>query len=673
MKKHFLSAFFVMLLSFTLPAQTVVYVSASGQDDASGSKQNPVGTLQKAIDIVKRSAAKSAEIRVLGGVYRLDTTVVIEKVKNLVIRKEGAQPVLFSGGLRVDNWRAVSKNDLLYKRFKKSIVHHLRVADLKALGITDYGKFRPRGFGLKMTALPMELYYNDQPMTIARWPDSGWVTIKKVEQKRKRDGFVYGDRRPEKWPSVKDVWMHGYWKWDWADSYVEIDSLDKRGNFIFSSTEKKYPFTKGARYYYLNIPEELDRPGEYYIDRKNGMLYFYPPNDKQRSTDVSLLETPMIRLIESENVVVQGLQFKYSRGIGIEIVGGKHNRVSDCVLGNLGILAVSVGAFEPNLSSKIYGNTLYNGKAGNNNGITNCVIYNTGEGGVILGGGDRKTLSPGHNFVENCRMFRCSRWSRTYRAGVFMYGVGNHVAHNEIYDLPHTAVFFWGNDHLIEYNNIHHVCMETADAGALYAGRDWTQRGTMLRYNYIHQLHGANSKSSFNAVMGIYFDDFCSGDTVYGNIFYKAGINVMIGGGRDHLVKNNIFIEGNPAVHVDGRGIGWAKYYFTDKEKVLFQRYEAVQADRPPYSEKYPALLSVLDDDPQLPKNNCIEDNVFCGGKWRDLLDGLTDKDVCFKQNVILEDCRFYRQEGTKIQIDWTKINLPEDFKKIPFEEIGLK
>ena len=675
MKKIFNYFILYFLFTVSVNAQTTVFVSSSGDNNGDGSKDNPFKTIQKAIDIIKKSGADSSIIYVDGGNFFIDTTIVIDNIKNLILMPAKGEKVLLTGGIILNGFNKITEKDALYKRLDKTVKNKVYVLDLKKYDISDFGTFKARGFGLDMTASPMELYYNDKPMTIARWPDKDWIKIKNTDKKLRDNGFVYSDERPEKWKSVKDVWMHGYWKWDWADSYVKLDKLKKHKNIIIaSSSKKKYPFTKDARYYYLNIPEELDKPGEYYINNSEGKLYFYPPDTiKKNSCYVSVLETPVIQLRDCENVKISGFNIKYSRGIGVEIISGKDNLIDNCVIANMGTVAVSIGAFQPNLGSEIYDNPLFTGNAGEHNGVSYCKIYHLGEGGVILGGGDRKSLTEGNNFVENCEIYRSSEWSRTYRAAVFMYGVGNKTAHNEIFNLPHTAIFFWGNEHLLEYNNIHHVCLETADAGAVYAGRDWTQRGNMIRYNYFHELHGVDSKHSFNAVMGVYLDDFCSGDTVYGNIFYKAGRSVLIGGGRDNLIKNNIFIENQPGVHVDARGIGWAKYYFTEKNPVLFNRYDVVKANKPPYSVKYPALLTLKNDDPQLPKYNCIEDNIFCGGKWRDMLDGLSDKIICFRNNNIMEHCTFYDVKNRRIYFNYAKIKLPEGFKPIPFDEIGIK
>src|SRR4051812_7781241 len=59
-----------------------------------------------------------------------------------------------------------------------------------------------------------------------------------------------------------------------------------------------------------------------------------------------------------------------------------------------------------------------------------------------------------------------------------------------MYSAPHAAMIVSGNDHLIELNDISRVCRETRDTGSIYMGRDWTQRGHTIRWNYIHHVTG---------------------------------------------------------------------------------------------------------------------------------------------------------------------------------------
>jgi len=203
-------------------------------------------------------------------------------------------------------------------------------------------------------------------------------------------------------------------------------------------------------------------------------------------------------------------------------------------------------------------------------------------------------------------------WVRTYNPAVKISGVGIRALHNHIHDAPHAGILMTGNDHVIEYNNIHHLALETGDVGAVYLGRDYTERGTVIRYNYIHELGGFGLGS-----MAVYLDDCASGTTVSHNIFYKLKYGAFIGGGRDNHVLNNIFVECNPAIHVDARGIDKRPVWQNMVYKTMLPRVDAMHISKPPYSERYPLIRKVL---PYLdkpggvpPEGNVIKGNVIYG------------------------------------------------------------
>ncbi|MCD4790528.1 MAG: right-handed parallel beta-helix repeat-containing protein, partial [Bacteroidales bacterium] len=235
----------------------------------------------------------------------------------------------------------------------------------------------------------------------------------------------------------------------------------------------------------------------------------------------------------------------------------------------------------------------------------------------------------------NNHIYNFGRVFRTYSPAISMYGVGNRLSHNYIHDSPHAGVLFGGNEHILEFNEIHDIAKETGDVGAFYIGRNWTCRGTIIRYNYFHHLFGPG----LHGVRAVYLDDFSSGTTIFGNVFYQAGRAAFIGGGRDNIIENNIFIECDPSIQVDARGLGWAKHYFDKSSKLylstLFDGMDAVNFSQPPYSEKYPELLTLYDDDPAIPKNNKIVRNVSFGGRFIDLYDKLDFEIVEVKDNLI--------------------------------------
>ena len=152
------------------------------------------------------------------------------------------------------------------------------------------------------------------------------------------------------------------------------------------------------------------------------------------------------------------------------------------------------------------------------------------------------------------------------------------------------AVIITGNDHLLEFNEVYHVAQETSDVGAFYMGRDWTERGIVIRWNYFHDLTGFGS----NDVTAVYLDDMASGATLEGNLFVRAGCGVLIGGGRDNIVQHNVFVDCKPAVRIDARGLGWARPSTLRDGGVLFRKLEEVGYSSEPWASRYPALARIL-------------------------------------------------------------------------------
>jgi hypothetical protein len=250
----------------------------------------------------------------------------------------------------------------------------------------------------------------------------------------------------------RDVWVHGFWTWDWADSYEKVASIDlEKKEIITLPPHGVYGYKAGARYYVLNLVEEIDRPGEYVVDTASGMLYFWPPAPIESAPAyVSLINT-VVSAVNVSYVSLQGLTIEQARGGGIEMKGGSHNRIAACTLRNLGNLgATMTGASD--------------------SGIVGCDIYQVGDNGIHLDGGDRKTLTPGRLYATNNHIHHYSRTCFCYRSAIGVGGVGNRVDHNLIHDAPHNAIGLWGNEHIIEFNEVHHVCVDTDDAGALLHG-----------------------------------------------------------------------------------------------------------------------------------------------------------------------------------------------------------
>jgi hypothetical protein len=643
------------------PKETAFYVSLAGNDSWSGKlpepnssgTDGPFATFEKArstIRTLKQTCPLpqgGITVYIMEGAYPFSATLKLTSEDSgsesapIIWRASPGEKAQLVGGKEITGFAPVT-DPAVIRRIDEDCRDRVLVTDLKGQGITNYGEITNRG------GPGLELFFQDKRMTLARWPNEGWTTIANVPQTGKlvfkgelphmRFGipcgkhygrFTYEGNRPERWSDVHDIVLHGYWTWDWYDEFLKVKRIDtKRHEIWIQEPHSHYGYCKEQRYYALNILEELDSPGEWYLDRTDGLLYFWPPAPIETGRAfVSILEDPLISLENTDCLTIQGLNLEFSRGSAVSLTGGTNNRIAGCTIRNLGSSAAVING-------------------GTDNGITGCDIYEVAAGGISLSGGDRKTLTPGRNYATNNHIHHYSSWVRTYQSAITVSGVANRIAHNCIHDAPHSGIMLSGNEHIIEFNELHTLAQQTGDVGAFYMGRDWTQRGNIIRYNYFHDLLGPG----LHGVMAVYLDDWSSGTTIYGNVFYKAGRAAFIGGGRDNTVENNIFVDCAPSAHVDARGLGWARYYFDRKMDIyvntLFDRMDSMNFREPPYSERYPELLKLYDDEPAVPKYNKIIRNISYGGRWLDLYDGMDFSIVTVKDNVVADPvlCKWIRK-----------------------------
>jgi hypothetical protein len=340
---------------------------------------------------------------------------------------------------------------------------------------------------------------------------------------------------------------------------------------------------------------------------------------------------------------------------GIEIAGGHDNLVTHCIVRNLRKNAINL--------------------SGTRNGVTHCTISGIGQTGIAVSGGDRRQLVAAGNFVRHCTIHDFGRWQRTYAPAIRLSGVGNIAAHNLLYDGPHSAILFGGNEHLIELNEIHDVCYEVDDAGSVYCGRDWGLRGNVIRHNFFHHIKSHLPGS--NGVHAVYLDDCASGITVFGNVFYEiSGRAIMCGGGRDNTIENNVIAKCGSAHFTDRRGTAWidkdASWKLLDKIK----RYNYTQ---PPWSERYPRLAHILDngyDRAKEPEGCVIARNIGWRNKrWleKNSLGGSGGFDFyTFKNNIEDQDPHFADEANLNLALrdDSPAYSIP-GFRPIPFAQIG--
>lgn len=564
----------------------VLYVSPKGDDRNAGTLSHPLKTIGAALGKMKEiTAGQQVEVMLRGGTYEIDATLEVNR-DHVFIHPYQDETVTISGGKSVTrNSLKPVKEQAVLDRLQPQVRSLIREIDFKKNRMELVG-LHATGFGRPSQVAWTEVFVDGQPLRIARWPNDSTVMIGKIQEsgvaKEGKEApfpvFGYQEERPSGWKSVENMWISGYFAHGYADDMICVESIDTIHKMIHTRQHTVYGFMTGApwrQWFALNLLEELDVPGEYVIDAGRGKMYVYPPAGKMENWSVSLLESPLMAIEHCKDVKVQGITFEYGRHIGVYMENTHRALIKNCIIRNMGGVGVSIGKgtlkagnqrghesggspasrVVGDLMGTVYQNILFNREGGTENGVVDCYIYNVGAGGISLGGGDRASLTPAGNYVENCRIHDYNRIEKSYRPGIWMDGVGNRISKCDIYNAPSMAILFHGNNHVIELCDITNVCSEVDDQGAVYYGRDPSEQGNVIRYCYFHEL------SPRHRVTATYHDDGACGAEVYGNIYYKAGsLPVLIGGGHNNHYRHNIFIDSPVAIHIDARMQGWGKF-----------------------------------------------------------------------------------------------------------------
>lgn len=554
------------------PAATF-YVAPGAGGGADGSEAKPFPTLEAARDAIR--AVKKGNggklphggVRVLvrGGTYPASDTFQLTAEDSgtgdapVVYQARAGETPIFDGGVRIAAWRPIS-DAALREKLDPTVRTRVLEADLKALGVKDLGdatdlRLRP------------ELYCDGKPQTLARWPNQGFIKTGDVVGKEPK--FHYTEDRPSTWVDEPDVRLYGYWFWDWFEQFQKVAAIDPATRtFTLSKPFSQYGYRKGQRYYAVNIFRELDAPGEWYLDRRTGIVYWLPPegvDPNKAMVTLSVLAKPFISIEGAEHIILLGLTFQDARGNGIEVKDGSDCLVAACTLRRLGGDAIVVAG-------------------GLRHGVFGCTMHTLGCGGARVAGGDRKTLSPGSHFVENCTVHDISLTKRTYAPAVLLEGCGNRVAHNLFERIPSSAMRIEGNDQLVELNLIRHVVQESDDQGGLDMWGNPLYRGVVIRWNRWCDITGGTHCGA----AGVRLDDMISGVAVYGNIFERCGSRlfgaVQVHGGKENLIDNNLFVDCAAGISFSRWG---EKHWLTSIERFL------KQAAEPPYTTRYPELANL--------------------------------------------------------------------------------
>ncbi len=529
-----LSGLFAVSLLLASPAFSADwYIAPNGSDAWSGQlpapnaagTDGPFATLTKARDAIRPvSGARTVHLR--GGIYELPQGLKLEAADSGQADApvtwqayQNEKPVLI-GGRTISDWKpwkdGILQADVNAQGFN-GIAFHQLLFDGQRQILARYPNFDPKNpYGGSWA-------YADGEM----WP----MYAEKEGEDRHTLQVKAQDWR--QWARPDEVEVFVFPRYNWWNDILRVKSVDAGKHTITTAKDGSYAMRANDRFYFQGALEELDAPGEWYLDKTAGIVYFKPPYAKDGAKVYAPTTRDILRFEGSDYLTVRGLTFECAEGSAMVFSKSSHCRVFGCTVRNVSGFAGAGISVE----------------GGVDNGVVGCDISQTGTTGIALGGGDRQTLASSANFADNCYIHHVGIYYKQ-GVGVALSGVGQRVSHCLIHDTPRFGIMFGGNNHVLEYNHLRHLALETEDVGATYCGgRDWiSPRGTTIRYNFIHDVlgYGWNGKwTSPYFAWGIYLDDNSGGVDVIGNIVARCGRSLMHGhSARDCRVENNVFIEG---------------------------------------------------------------------------------------------------------------------------------
>ncbi len=582
-------------------------VRAGAAPGGDGSEEKPLAGLAEAVaqgrEWRKRGGRGSVEIVLAPGSYRQQETLTLTAAdaataeSPLVIRSQDpARPAVLTGGTVLRTWTKLTAGALA-DRVPAGARDKVRVCDLKAHGAGPIGELvfggfssaRARGVHHSFLTMPVpELFHKGEPQTMARWPDKGltWLPVGAAPKKP--------DPRFARWTREEDLWLYGYWHWDWADAYEKVASIDKTGKINLVPPTNRYGFRRrqGCA---VNALCELDQPGEWYLDTRRQLVCYYPPEGFDPEQCVLSSFRTVVSADRCSHLHLRDLEVRYVRGDAL--------RFKDCshlVLAGLDISRCS------GMGIHIQG--------GLRHLIHSCRIRSMGRGGIYLGAGDWQKLIPSHSTVENCRISDLSRIDRTYTPALLPEGMGIRIRHNAFVDIPSSAIRLEASDCLIELNHFHRCVYESGDQGAIDMWANPLYRGNIIRWNDFDRI--VNNHSHYGAA-AVRHDDYISGFMVTENLFRQGSRrgfgSVQFNKGTDNYVEGNIIVDWHRAF--SGRsvaGSGWTKGVtgHPNSKRMLAETDWKSQAWR----EKYPMVRDLLNGDDN--HNYLVDNRRFGTGAW---------------------------------------------------------
>ena len=538
------------------------YVSPNGNDNGTGTISKPFATIEKARDTIRDKiiGGMDADITVFirGGDYYLEA------------------PLLFNQSDSGKNgYKVTYKN---YQDEKPRIIAGKKITGWSKYQGNIFESYIGSGWSFNT------LYENDLLAVQARSPNrtnvsfEGYAHVSKMSPTEIASKFIFAENA---FPRIYDKRNLQTYLWpggrqgheNWFGNMLNVRDMDYRTGTISLSRNvvNNMPIGAGSRFFLQGAFELLDSPGEFYLDKDRGKLYYYPMNpDIDKQDIIAPRFTNVMRLVGVstnnliENIRFEGLTFGFCDSLSevvdndtgaVSAVFSKNIEIYNCAVKNVGSNAIDFR--RASFNNVIYGNQVMNvGRSGiyirgmesytqdisKNNVISNNYIYRVGK--IIGHGSGIDLMYTNNNTVSYNRIKDGPRFGITLFGTMPSNQIGKMLGSEQVTE-SNFHLFDNNHDNVIEYNDISEVMNDSQDGGSIYS---WgIGGGTILNNNYLHDYD-----IPISYAYGLYMDDCSPKFTITNNIISDIHRDDRIGKGKlsspfqikslDQDINNNFII-----------------------------------------------------------------------------------------------------------------------------------
>ena len=579
-----------------VPTTAEFYVSSSGSDLNPGTAAAPFATLQRAQRAV-RQASKRGPITVVvrGGTYYLDAPLVFAPEDSgssqapVIYAASPGELVTLSAGRKLScNWSNHANGIAMTPVPAGSDFTQLFVNGKRQIRARypNYDPSEPGKSGYLHAAGPIV------PGTTNPYagPDEDMTFSTQAPRGVRFDPATLTKRE---WVNPEDAEIHIFQAAYWGNLQWKIKGIDFATNTIWfgdggqqiGAKWSKDPavLNKRSQFFIDNVFEELDSPGEWFLDKRKCILYYYPAPGVDLAN--ALVEVPVfeqaVRFAGTQanpvhDIWLQGFRIAHTtttylqpydvpslsdwaihRGGAVFVEGTRDCSVEGCWFDAVGGNAVFVNNYNRGFS------------------VRDSKFTETGDSAICFVGDLEKTNGAQRAFPYECRasnnlIHDCGFYGKQI-AGIYISRAKRITAgHNLIFNMPRAGICIgdgtWGG-HVIEFNQTHDTVRETSDHGPFNAwGRDrgWslaqshapytTDRSLDVWEALVDAMEPVIVRNNFfdeKSGWGLDLDDGASNYEIYNNISV-GGVSMKLREGAYRKVYNNIWYlsKGAPCFHV---------------------------------------------------------------------------------------------------------------------------